>query len=252
MSGLLLAALYGVLSGAGLLVGAAAGLALRMQHRTIAAVTAVGAGFLLAAASLELARSAVAGAGLLATCLAILAGGLTFSLINLVLRRWDAHKRKRCGECAPQPSEAEMPGSGAAIAAGSLLDAIPEALILGFAARGGEQVLPPIALIGAFAIGNFAEGLSSAAGMRSAGRSKRYIIVLWTAVTLATAIAAMVGYGLFVGSPMHKGVLEAIAAGGLIALVVETMAPEAVAGHVPFIGALTTVGFILFLYALST
>jgi ZIP family zinc transporter len=86
--------------------------------------------------------------------------------------------------------------------------------------------------------------------MRNAGRSPLTVIALWSAVTLATAVAAMLGYGLFAGGPEHKGVLEAIAAGALIAMVVETMAPEAVTGHGPLVGALTSAGFILFLYSL--
>jgi ZIP family zinc transporter len=222
-----------------------------MRHRTIAAVTAIGSGLLLAAASLELAHSSVAEAGLLTTCASILGGALTFSLINLSLRRWEAHKRKRCGECSPQPSEAEIPGSGVAIAAGSMLDAIPEALILGFAAHQGQQALPPFALIGAFAIGNFAEGLSSASGMRIAGRSSRYVVVLWSAAAVATTLSALLGYWLLGGVASHRGILEGIAAGALIALVIETMVPEALAGQIPFIGALTTSGFIIILYALN-
>lgn len=55
-----------------------------------------------------------------------------------------------------------MPGSGLAIAFGSLLDAVPEALIIGAAAAGGGKALPPIALIAAFTLANFAEGPSRA------------------------------------------------------------------------------------------
>jgi ZIP family zinc transporter len=251
MSGLLLAALYGALSSVWLVAGAGAALALQTRHRTIAGVTAIGSGLLLAAASLELARGAVVHIGVVPAGLAILGGALAFSLINVALMRWDAHKRKRCGECARQPSETEMPGSGAAIAAGSLLDAIPEAMILGFAAGQSAETLAPLALIGAFGFANFAEGLSSTAGMRSAGRSRRYVMLLWSAAAAATTLAAMLGYLLFASGADYRGLLSAIAAGALIAVVVETMAPEAVAGHLPLTGALTAAGFILFLYALA-
>jgi ZIP family zinc transporter len=145
-----------------------------------------------------------------------------------------------------------MPGSGAAIAAGTMLDSIPESLILGFAAHQGAQALPPIALIGAFAMGNFAEGLSSAAGMRGAGRSALYIFTLWSGAAIATTLAAVFGYWIFALGVRHQGILAAFAAGSLIALVAETMVPEAVAGDTPFAGVLTTAGFILFLYALDS
>src|SRR3546814_9697567 len=110
---------------------------------------------------------------------AALAGAAAFSLINLMLRRWSAEKRKRCGECVRQPSESETPGSGLAIAAGSMLDAVPEALIIGAAAAGGTHALPPIALIGAFALAHFSEALSSSAGTRNSRRSRRSLVLLW-------------------------------------------------------------------------
>jgi ZIP family zinc transporter len=250
MSGIALAALFGALSGAGLLAGAGAALMLGGSHRVIAATIALASGLLLAAATLELAHGAVMHTSLSNACWAILAGAAAFSLANLALERWDAHKRKRCGECTPQPSETKIPGSGLAIAAGSLLDAIPEAMILGFAAHEGARGIPPLALIGVFAAANFAEGLSSSAGMRAAGRSVTYVVWLWGAATTATIAAAVAGYALFAAGADYRGVLSAIAAGALIAMVVETMAPEAAAGRLPMAGVLTAAGFILFLYAL--
>lgn len=251
MTGWLAAGLYGLLSASGLIAGAVAGLWLQMQHRTIAAITAVGVGLLIAAASLYLISGALSAISASTAALGALAGAASFSVINQVLRRWAAEKRKRCGECVRQPSESEMPGSGLAIAAGSLLDAVPEALIIGAAAAGGAKTLPPIALIGAFALANFSEGLSSAAGMRNAGRSRRYVLLLWAGATLVSAAAAIVGFFLFSGGEAARGWLEAFAAGALIALVVETMAPEAVHDHPGFTGLLAMLGFSALLIALA-
>jgi ZIP family zinc transporter len=232
MTAWMAAGLYGLLSASGLIVGAVAGLWLLMRHRAIAVVTAVGVGLLIAAASLYLISGALEAVSAFTAASGAVAGAAAFSLINLALRRWAAENSKRCGECVRQPSEADMPGSGLAIAFGSLLDAVPEALIIGAAAAGEGKVLPPIALIAAFALANFAEGLSSAAGMRNAGRSRRYVLLLWPGATLVSAAAAAVlGFALFNGGSVERGWLEAFAAGALIALVVETMAPEAVAGQ---------------------
>ncbi len=252
MSGWLIAGLYGLLAASGLIVGAMAGLWLQMRHRAIAAITAIGVGLLIAAASLYLISSALEAVSPSIAASGALAGAAAFSLSNLALRRWAAEKRKRCGECVRQPSEVDMPGSGLAIAVGSLLDAIPEALIIGAAAAGGGKALPPIALIGAFALANFAEGLSSAAGMRAAGRSRRYVLLLWTGATLLSAAAAVLGFVLFTGGKVERGWLEAFAAGALIALVVETMAPEAVATQPGFSGLLAMLGFSALLLALAS
>ena len=59
MTGWVAAGLYGLLSASGLIAGAVAGLWLQMRHRAIAAVTAVGVGLLIAAASLYLISAAL-------------------------------------------------------------------------------------------------------------------------------------------------------------------------------------------------
>ena len=251
MTGWIAAGLYGLFSASGLIAGAVAALWLQTRHRIIASITAVGVGLLIAAASLYLISAALMAVSAMIAASGALAGAAAFSLINLLLRRWAAEKRKRCGECVRQPSESEVPGSGLAIAAGSMLDAVPEALIIGAAVAGGAGDLPPIALIGAFALANFAEGLSSGAGMRNAGRSNRYVMTLWIGATLVSAAAAVLGFVLFSGIGIGRGWLEAFAAGALIALVVETMAPEAVHDHPGFTGLLAMLGFSALLLALA-
>src|SRR5687768_165782 len=119
MNGWMTAALFGLVSASGLIVGAVMGLWLGMRHRTIACVTAVGVGLLIAAASLYLIAEALQSVTAPLAASGALAGAATFSLANLALRRWSAEKRKRCGECVRQPNEADVRGSGAAIAVGS-------------------------------------------------------------------------------------------------------------------------------------
>lgn len=223
-----------------------------MRHRTIACITAVGVGLLIAVASLYLIASALETVTASMAALGGLIGALGFSLLNLALDRWDAGNRKRCGECVRQPTETETPGSGQAIAFGSLLDAVPEALIIGATAATAGGGLPPAALVGAFALGNFAEGLSSTAGLRNAGRSRRYVFLLWSGVALVTAAASLLGYALFTGGRVGQGWLESIAAGALIALVVETMTPEAVHGQARFSGLLAMLGFAGLMLALAS
>lgn len=246
----LTAGLYGLLSASGLLAGAVTGLWLHMRHRVIAAVTAVGVGLLIAAASLYLISGALREISPMIAASGALAGAAAFSLLNRGLERWAAQRRKRCGECVRQPREAELQGSGVAIAVGSLLDAVPEALIIGAAVAGGEGTLPPLALVAAVAFGNFAEGVSSASGMREAGRSRGFILTVWAGAVLVTAAASILGFLLFSGGGTGRGWAEAFAAGAVIALVVETMAPEAVVGHPAFTGLLAMLGFSALLVAL--
>ena len=148
------------------------------RHRAIAAFMSLGAGVLLSAASFKVAFEALILAGAALTTVAMIAGAATFSVVNAALVK--GRDRKRCGECKPQPSEAEVPGSGASITLGTLLDAVPEALILGVTLRVGG---PDLALIVALALANVPEALAGTAGMRLASRSSAYVLGLWGGTT---------------------------------------------------------------------
>src|SRR5918993_264781 len=126
---------WGLAAASGALVGGVLGLITRLPHRAIAAFMSLGAGVLLSAASFKVAYEALMLAGAASTVGGIVAGAATFSMANAALA--NANDRKRCGECKPQPSEAEVPGSGRSIALGTALDAVPEALVVGAALRAG-------------------------------------------------------------------------------------------------------------------
>ena len=89
-----------------------------------------------------------------------------------------------------QPVESEQPGSGVAIALGNALDAAPEAMVSGITLR--DRGIP-LALVFAFSVSNLPEALSSAAGMRVAGRSYPYILLVWSAIAIGAAVATRQG-----------------------------------------------------------
>ena len=230
---------WGALAGAGAFVGAVLGLVARLRHRGVAATMALGAGVLLSLASLDVASEALAQAGATATAAGIVGGAATFSAINAVLA--SARHRKRCGECQPQPSEADAPGSGSAIALGTALDAVPEAMILGISLRTGG---PDIVMIVAIALSNLPEALSGTSGMRLASRSTTYVLSLWTGIALGTAVTTMLAFWLLGDLGTNaRSILEAYGAGALIAMAAETMLPEAFHKAPRYSGVLAAAGF---------
>jgi len=235
----------GAVSSVGLLVGAIAGLFSRMRHHAMAMAMSVGAGLLLAGVSLKVAADAIRMAGPAAAALSLLIGAAVFSGSNALLARFGGAHRKRCGECVQQPSERDRPGSGAAIALGNALDAVPEAMVLGIALN--DRVIP-LALVFAFSVGNFPVALSSTAGMRAAGRSYTYVLLLWSAIAIGAVVAIAAGY---VGFRSLGGEwpprLQAFGAGALLAMTAETMIPEAFHNSPRFSGLLAAFGFGLLL-----
>jgi ZIP family zinc transporter len=235
------AGLWGLVAGGALVVGAAIAWWVRVPPKVIAGIMAFGAGVLISALAFELVDEAVRQGGAVPTTVGFLAGAVTYVGANVLLDRRGARHRKRSGD--QQPSEDEQSGSGAAIAIGALLDGVPESVVLGLSLLGGGGVSP--AILAAIFISNDPEGLSSAAGMKQAGRSARYVFGVWGAIALASGLAALVGYLALDGVPAGVvAAITAIAAGAILAMLADTMIPEAFERTHALTGLITAFGFL--------
>jgi ZIP family zinc transporter len=241
------AGFWGFVAGAALLLGAAAGYFLNVPRRLIAAIMAFGSGVLISALSFELMEEAYKTGGFAATAYGFLAGAAVYTAANWYLNRRGARHRKRSGD--QQPEEAEDSGSGLAIAVGALLDGIPESIVIGLSMLKGG-VVSTVAVAAIF-LSNVPEGLSSAAGMKKAKRSALYIFGIWGGIALASGIASLVGYTVFEGfSHEVVAATTAVAAGAILAMLCDTMIPEAFEVAHDFAGLITVAGF-LAAFALS-
>ncbi|WP_431916481.1 ZIP family metal transporter [Micromonospora wenchangensis] len=238
---------WGLLAGSALLLGAAVGFFLPVPRKVVASIMAFGAGVLLSAVSFELIAEAHEQGGLLPTTIGAAGGALAYTGANLLLARRGARHRKRSG--GEQPSEREQPGSGSAIAVGALLDGVPESVVIGASLLAGG----PVSLVTVVAVflSNVPEGLSSAAGMRRADRSRRYVFGLWTAIALVSGVSALLGNTLLGGAPPEVlATITALAAGAILAMITDTMVPEAFEDAHLLVGLITVLGF-LTAFALS-
>lgn len=236
----LAAAAWGLLAGGALVLGAAIAWFVRVPQRVIAGVMAFGSGVLISALASELIDEAYRRGGLDSTGAGFIGGALVFTLANRALARHGARHRKRSQ--GQQPSEQDAAGSGAAIAVGALLDGIPESIVIGLSLlQGGAVSL--VAVVAIF-LSNIPEGLSSAAGMKKAGRSALYVFGVWTAIAVASSIAAWAGYALFRGvSEEWVAATTAMAAGAILAMLADTMMPEAFEHTHDAAGLITVIGF---------
>ncbi|HET8938763.1 MAG TPA: hypothetical protein VFN67_35200 [Polyangiales bacterium] len=238
----LVAGLWGCLAGSALLLGAFIGYFAHLPQRFVAAVMAVGAGVLISALSFELMQEAADRGGMKPAAVGFVAGALVYSVANLLVSRYGAKHRKRSGE--QQPSEDEAQGSGVAIAVGALLDGIPESIVIGLSLLAGKGV--SVVAVAAVFLSNLPEGLSSASGMKRAGRSFRYVFGVWGGIAALSGVASLVGYVAFAGA--SAGLIAAItatAAGAILAMLADTMMPEASHGSHELTGLLTVLGFLV-------
>jgi ZIP family zinc transporter len=232
--------LWGLAGGGALVAGALVAWFLRVPRDVVAVVMAFGAGVLTAAAAFELMDEAERNGGLLATSTGFLGGAVVYVLANVLLARHGARHRKRSSN---QPTEAEQAGSGTAIAVGALLDGVPESVVLGVSLLGGGGI--GVTMLAAVVISNVPEGLSSVAGMKQAGRTARYVFGVWGAIAVASGISAALGNLLLdTASPQVIAVITAVAAGAILAMIADTMIPEAYERARLYTGLCTTAGFL--------
>ena len=233
--------LWGLLSGSALLLGAAVAYVATVPQRVVAGVMAFGAGVLVSALTFGLVDEAIASGGLGAVLVGFTAGAVIYTGANVLLARHGAQHRKRSG--GQQPSEDDHAGSGAALAVGALLDGIPESIAIGLSLLAGGGV--SVVTVAAIFLSNIPEGLSSAAGMKKAGRSAGYIFGIWGAIAVASAAAAVAGVVLFAGAaPAVSAGTTAVAAGAILAMLADTMVPEATAGTHNATGLIVAAGFL--------
>ena len=165
---------------------------------------AFGSGVLVAALTFSLVEEAFSlSQSIPPVVIGFIAGGVSYSIANYILDRKSksksddntsspVRKRKRShGENAGGGKSA----SGLALLVGSVMDNIPENMALGISLVTGGGV--NIVLIAAIFISNFPEGLASTEGMKSNGRSKKYMLMLWSIAVIIGTISTAIGFAVF-------------------------------------------------------
>jgi ZIP family zinc transporter len=248
------AGLWGLLSGSALLIGALIGWFVPLSRRAIAAVMGFGAGVLISALSFDLMdeawrRADHSGSGFLPVAAGFLGGAALFTACNFALGLWGARHRKRSTAEHRQRDRTHCPNNGSALALGALLDGIPESIVIGVSLLEGGSV-GLVAVIAVF-LSNLPEGLSSAAGMKAEGRKASIVFLLWAGVAAIAGLSSLLGYVAFAGvDPGAVAAVQAVAAGAILAMIVDTMVPEAFEGTQDFAGLVAVAGF-LTAFALS-
>lgn len=235
---MVMSAIWGFVAGSALLLGAFFGFYINIPQRYIATIMAFGAGVLMSAVSFELLDEAYALGGPAHLVTGFIIGATIFTLTNIYLARKGAKHRKR----SVKPEDNYSDNGAMAIAAGSVIDGVPESIAIGLTMISGGMV--STATVVAIFLSNIPEGLSSSAGMKRDGWSPRKVFSLWLVITIITAISSLLGYSVFSQLPVEvMAVTLAIAAGGILAMVVDTMIPEAFSQTHNLAGMVTVIGF---------
>jgi len=218
------AGFWAFIAASSLIIGALVALSGRLSSWALALFIGFGSGALISAVAYDLIEEAV---GVSATGLSVAIGFVAGALVYF----GGAQLIKR------------MPGSGGGeILLGAVLDGIPESLVLGLSLVGGGG--PSVAVLVAVFISNVPESIASSTKMIKDGRGTLWVVGIWTAVALASALAAALGYAAFADAPGDViAFIDAFAAGAILTLLASELLPSAHAERNQFVGLATAAGF---------
>jgi ZIP family zinc transporter len=246
------AIVYGLLASSSFVVGVLLGLLTSPPRRLVAVVVAFGAGVLVSALTFDLMSEAFEKGTAVWAVGGFLTGAVVYVLADVALERLAARSPKREGrdpqDVVPDAgAEAETPevaaATGLALLAGALLDGVPENGAIGLSLHAEGSGLGLVLLAAVF-LGNVPESLSSAASMRQEGRSRGYILGAWATVAVVCTAATVAGYALLGGLSQNLvSAVLALAAGAILAMLADTMMPEAFEHGGPWVALATAVGF---------
>lgn len=225
---------WGGVAAASLLIGFALS-GRGLSNRAIGMVMGIGAGALISAIAYELVpESKLSGAGMAsAFCLGAIA---FFGADWMIDRRGGADRKDIAG--------AQPGGSGWAIFIGTLLDNIPESIILGMSLALGSAV--NLAFLAAVFVSNLPEGVAGSINLETAGHTRRSILWMWLVLVLISAACAGLGYALVHSLPGVDGrFIQAFAAGAMLTMLADAMMPEAFEHGGNLVGLFTVMGFLV-------
>jgi len=227
--------LWGIAAAASLLIGALISMRWYLPKRVVGIIMAFGVGVLISAIAFELAEEAFLTAGAsVSLAIGLALGALTFFIGNLVINRMGGRHRKRF--------EGNPESTSMAIVLGTVLDGIPESIVIGLGIVHGGSV--GVAMLAAVFLSNLPESIGATSGMRRNGWQRWPLVGMWTLVVLVSGLASLAGFSLFEHASADVVAFTlAFSAGALLTMLADTMMPEAYKDTGQLAGIVTTLGF---------
>jgi ZIP family zinc transporter len=220
---------WGILAQLSLLVAGVAVAWVTVPTKLVGILGGFGAGAMIAAVSFDLLPEAQAHIEPWQTGLWMMIGVATFLLA-------DAYVDRRFGSAGA--------GGAMGIIVGSVVDGVPESAILGIQVGVGIPI--SLSFVAAVFVSNIPQAIAPSADLAARGWSARKLAGLWSLVVLACGIAAAIGYlGTEISSAVVGDRAAAIAAGGLLAMLTNSLMPFAYERGGALAGAATALGFCL-------
>jgi ZIP family zinc transporter len=229
---------WGFLAASSLVIGALIALTFRIGLRAIGLIMAFGAGVLISAVAFDLVEEAsqtATGQGWVVA--GIFTGCGVFFAGDWLIDRYGGSDRK-------DADGDQQSGSSLAIVLGTVLDGIPESMVIGLTIFQSGAV--GAAYLIAVFVSNLPEAISSTSGLVSSGYRRAGILWMWIAIAVVSGVASSAGYAIFQdSSPDTVAFVLAFAGGAVLTMLADTMMPEAYEHGGKLAGVVTTIGFVV-------
>ena len=211
------------------LISAWIGLRFTPGKRLVSRLLALSAGLLIALLSYDLVEVAFQIGGISASLAGFGLGIFVYILANRLIADGGIGRRHShaCGGLGGLTEEQISERNAAtALVIGATLDGIPESMSIGISFL--DNALVSASVILAVAVANIPEGLASGAGLKRSGLKTFKILTIWSIVVFACVLAAVAAHSLMGGlSPFAKAAMTAFAGGGVLAMTLNNVIPEA-------------------------
>ena len=232
------AVLLGLLGQASLLLAGLAVYAVNVPRRVVGALAGYGAGALLGAIAFDLIPE---GEQLpnLEIALWLLVGAAVF-----VVADWLVETRVAAKPPSTDASAEEADGSGGGplgIVVGSVVDGVPESLIFGIQLAAGQGL--SVAFLAAVFVSNIPQALAPSVDLAASGWKPLRMAAMWGVVVVVCGLTAGLGFVLADALGLSGARAATFAAGGLLAMMTNSLMPFAFERGGALAGIMTVVGF---------
>lgn len=243
------AALFGAAAQSALIVGAL--LVWRFpglkRPAVVGSLMAFGSGAVISAVAIDLVAVSYDEAGELPTALGI---GIGCLLYFGIIRLLEARQTKDAAATITHEDPHTAAGHGATrqearnLTIGMVVDGVPESIAIGLTLHTAALGVSG-ALVGSIFISAMPEAIGIAAAMLAGGLAFSRVLLRFSAIVVLGAVFAAIGYSVLVdASDSMQAIIQSVAAGALLVVVINEMIPIAVRSIKGWAGIIGAAGFV--------
>ena len=222
-------------------ISAIFGAKFKISKKLISITLAFTSGVLIALLTYDLLDVSFELGGLFPTIIGLLIGIFSYILLNKLILNLGArlaHSPSSNERCKNNNNE----NLSYALIVGALIDGIPESASIGISLL--ENRIVSASIIVGIIFANIPEAIASGAGLKKSGYSLKTILLIWLIVASLCSISSFLAFIFLSNASLFlQALIIALAGGGVLAMVLQSVVPEAYKGTQELVSIFGALGF---------